>query len=177
MRRHDLLVITVHLCASLSIMLRAGPSCAQLPGAPPPRSWFALDLEPSLMLRAADWTPFFHLRGRAGYSYIRSWKFFDVTLTAEHLTVGRTAFGVMGSVTSIEQGWTVQAGATVSLQGHPGFALALGYSLIRVEMQVLVDEPTQFWLGVGVRIPFGAIAHALWGPRIRYQMPATGVGL
>jgi len=158
-------------------VLCARPSCAQLPGAPAPRSWFALDVEPSLMLRAADWAPFFHLRGRAGYSYLRNWKFFDITLTAEHLTVGRTAFGVMGSVASIEQGWTAQAGTTVSLQGHLGFTLAGGFSLFRVEMQLLIDEPTQIWLGVGIRVPLGAFGYALWGPRIRYRMPAPGLGL
>ena len=124
------------------------------------------------MLPVGDWTPRFHMRTRAGYSRIIDWRLWDITLTAEHLTTNRTAFGVMGGVTSISEGWSVGAGATLSADGRPGATLALGYSLVRVEAQLLFDEPTQVWLGVGLRIPLGAIAYAVWAPPLRYRMPA-----
>ena len=160
------------LALALGVALWSSQSCAQLPGAPPPRSWFALDVESGVMLPIGDWTPYFHVRTRAGYSYIRNWKLFDVTLTAEHITIDRTAFGVMASIASIEQGWSVLAGATVSLQGNPGITIAAGYSLFQIEAQVLFDQETQVWIGAGIRVPLGAFAYSIWAPPTQYRMPA-----
>jgi len=145
---------------------------AQDLGAPPPRSWFALDADVGLMLPIGGWTPRFHARARAGYSRVVDWHFWDATLTAEHLTHGRTAFGVMGTVTSITYGWSASVGATLSTELRPGATLAVGFSLIRLEAQILFDDHTEVWLGAGIRIPLGAIGYAVWVPPLHYRMPA-----
>ena len=144
---------------------------AQDLGAPLPRSWFALDAEFAGMLPVGEWTPRFLMRARAGYSRIADWRFWDATLTAEHLTTNRTAFGVFGNLSSIPHGWSIGLGAHLSTEARPGATLAVGYSVFQIEAQVLWDEPTQVWLGLGLRIPLGSIAYSVWAPPLRYRMP------
>lgn len=162
---------SISLAVVSGILSLATHAHAQFDGAPPPKPWFALDVDVSAALRFPDLVSAFHLRGRVGYSHIARWRFYEATATAEYFTTGRASFGLMGSITSLSNGFSGSLGATWSLQGRPGLTALAGFGVFYLEGQLHFDEPsTMGWVSVGLRIPLGPVAYALWDPPRNYNM-------
>ncbi|GAC1352255.1 MAG: hypothetical protein NVS3B20_15490 [Polyangiales bacterium] len=102
-------------------------------------------------------------RARGGVMRITDYSIVSVLgVTCDLSSRAPLAFGLQGELLHLELGLWVQGQGLIDLKGHPGASVAVGFSLLGVELQTReYDDSGRAWGILGkLRLPVSLIYHA-----------------
>jgi hypothetical protein len=136
----------------------------------PAHPWFFADPSVFVDLRTADAQPRVRLRIDAGPAWVREPGYLSAGASFELHLPDRFAVGAFAQYLDGSSGLGVGALAAIDSRGVPLLSANLGFAWFFLDARVLFSAPIEGWIGLGLRIPLGGIAHRAYFDRRPYQL-------
>ncbi len=136
----------------------------------PAHPWFFADPSVFFALRTADGAPQWRLRVDAGPALVREPMYLSAGATFEYHFPDRFAVGAFAQLLDGSSGLGAGALAAIDSRGAPLLSANLGFAWFFVDARVVFSAPVEGWVGLGLRIPLGGIAHRAYFDRRPYRI-------
>lgn len=137
----------------------------------PTHFWFFVDPSVFGAIRTADARLQLRLRFDAGPAIVREPHYLSVGATFEYESPDRFVLASYGQYLDGSGGFGAGILVGADLHGTPVLGANMGFTWFFADAHLYFSNPIEAWVGLGLRVPLGGIAHRLYFARRPYRIP------